>query len=67
MIGFGVAGWVALGLFSIYRAAEQEQEATEKELSEQVVVGVIPRDDDEAARAEMILQGTDPHRLDRAS
>jgi hypothetical protein len=67
VIGFGVAGWVALGLFSIYRAAEQEHEATEKELSEQVVVGVIPRDDDEAARAEMILQSTDPHRLDRAS
>lgn len=67
VIGFGVAGWVALGLFSIYRAAEQEQEATEKELSEQVVVGVIPRDNDEAARAEMILQSTDPRRLDRAS
>ncbi|HLW18226.1 MAG TPA: hypothetical protein VKV69_12805 [Actinomycetota bacterium] len=67
VIGFGVAGWVALGLFSIYRAAEQEMEATEKELSEQVVVGVIPRDNDEAARAEMILQSTDPHRLDRAS
>jgi predicted lipid-binding transport protein (Tim44 family) len=67
VIGFGVAGWVALGLFSLYRAAEQEQEATEKELSEQVVVGVIPKDDDEAARAEMILQSTEPHRLDRAS
>ena len=67
VIGFGVAGWVALGLFSIYRAAEQEMESTEKELSEQVVVGVIPRDNDEAARAEMILQSTDPHRLDRAS
>ena len=67
VIGFGVAGWVALGLFSIYRAAEQEQEATEKELSEQVVVGVVPRNDDELARAEMVLQSTDPHRLDRAS
>jgi hypothetical protein len=67
VIGFGVAGWVALGLFAIYRAGEQEQEATEKELSEQVIVGVIPADDDEAARAEMILRGTEPHRLDRAS
>jgi hypothetical protein len=67
VIGFGAAGWVALGLFSIYRAAEQQMAATEKELSEQVVVGVIPRDNDEAARAEMILQSTDPHRLDRAS
>ena len=67
VIGFGAAGWVALGLFSIYRAAEEEMEATEKELSEQVVVGVIPRDNDEAARAEMILQSTEPRRLDRAS
>lgn len=67
VIGFGAAGWVALGLFSLYRAAEEEMDATEKELSEQVVVGVIPRDNDEAARAEMILQSTEPHRLDRAS
>lgn len=67
VVGFGAAGWVALGLLSLYRAAEEEMEATERELSEQVVVGVIPRDNDEAARAEMILQSTDPHRLDRAS
>ena len=67
VIGFGVAGWVALALWSMYEAATQEQEATEKELSEQVVVGVIPRDNDELARAEMILRGTEPHRLDRAS
>jgi hypothetical protein len=67
VIGFGVAGWVALALWSMYEAATQEQEATEKELSEQVVVGVIPHDDDELARAELILRGTEPHRLDRAS
>ena len=67
VIGFGVAGWVAMVLWSMYAAGMQEQEATEKELSEQVVVGVVPRDNDEAARAEMILQSTEPHRLDRAS
>lgn len=67
VIGFGVAGWVAMVLWSMYEAATEEQEATEKELSEQVVVGVIPQDNDELARAEMILKSTDPHRLDRAS
>lgn len=67
VIGFGAAGWVALALWSIYSAATEEQEATEKELTQQVVVGVIPQDNDELARAEMILRGTEPHRLDRAS
>ncbi|HEV2686045.1 MAG TPA: hypothetical protein VGW79_05360 [Actinomycetota bacterium] len=67
VIGFGVAGWVAMALWAVYSAATEKQEGTESELSEQVVVGVIARDNDEFARAEMILRSTDPHRLDRAS
>jgi len=67
VIGFGVAGWVAMVLWSVYSAATEEQEAQEKELTNQVIVGVHTKDGDELARAEMILRSTDPHRLDRAS
>ena len=67
IIGFGVAGWVAMVLWSVYSAATEEQEATERELSEQVIVGVHAEDNDELARAEMILRSTEPQRLDRAS
>ena len=67
VVGFGVAGWIAMVLWSVYSAATEEQEATEKELTNQVIVGVHTGDSDEIARAEMILRSTEPDRLDRAS
>ena len=67
VIGFGAAGWVAMVLWSMYEAATQEQKATEAELSNQVIVGVHTSDKAEIERAQMILRGTDPHRMDLAS
>ena len=67
MIGFGAAGWVAMVLWAVYSAASEKQEATENELDTQVVVGVHTNDKAEIERAQMILRGTDPHRLDLAS
>ena len=67
MIAFGVAGWVAMVLWAVYSAATEKQEATEHELRAQVVVGVHTDDKAEIERAQMILRGTDPHRLDLAS
>jgi len=67
VIGFGVAGWVAMVLWAVYSAATEKQEATENELSAQVIVGVHSNDKAEIERAQMILRGTDPHRMDIAS
>jgi len=67
VIGFGVAGWVAMVLWAVYSAATEKQEATENELSAQVIVGVHTNDKAEIERAQMILRGTDPHRMDLAS
>jgi predicted lipid-binding transport protein (Tim44 family) len=67
IIGLGVAGWVAMALWSMYAAAEEEQESTEHQLETQVIVGVHSDDRDEIKRAEDILQRTDPQRLDLAS
>jgi predicted lipid-binding transport protein (Tim44 family) len=67
MIAFGVAGWVAMALWAVYSAATEKQEATESELRAQVVVGVHTDDKAEIERAQMILRGTDPHRMDIAS
>jgi len=67
MIAFGVAGWVAMALWAVYSAATEKQEATESELRAQVIVGVHTDDKAEIERAQMILRGTDPHRMDLAS
>jgi predicted lipid-binding transport protein (Tim44 family) len=67
MIAFGVAGWVAMALWAVYSAATEKQEATESELRAQVIVGVHTNDKAEIERAQMILRGTDPHRMDIAS
>jgi predicted lipid-binding transport protein (Tim44 family) len=67
MIAFGVAGWVAMALWAVYSAATEKQEATESQLRAQVVVGVHTDDKAEIERAQMILRGTDPHRMDLAS
>jgi predicted amidohydrolase YtcJ len=67
MIAFGVAGWVAMVLWAVYSAATEKQEATENELRAQVVVGVHTDDKAEIERAQMVLRGTDPHRMDIAS
>jgi hypothetical protein len=67
MIGFGVAGWVAMALWAVYSAATEKQDATENELRAQVVVGVHSDDKAEIERAQMVLRGTDPHRMDLAS
>jgi Flp pilus assembly protein TadB len=67
VIGFGVAGWVAMALWAVYSAATEKQEATENELRAQVIVGVHTNDKAEIERAQMILRGTDPHRMDLAS
>jgi uncharacterized membrane protein (Fun14 family) len=67
MIAFGVAGWVALALWAVFSAETEKQEATEGELRAQVVVGVHTDDKAEIERAQMILRGTDPHRMDLAS
>jgi len=67
MIAFGVAGWVAMVLWAVYSAASEKQEATENELRAQVIVGVHTDDKAEIERAQMILRGTDPHRMDLAS
>ena len=67
VVGLGVAGWVAMALWSMYSAAEEEQESTERQLEEQVIVGVHSDNRDEIRQAESILQRTDPQRLDLAS
>jgi hypothetical protein len=67
VIGFGVAGWVAMVLWAVYSAASEKQEATENELRAQVIVGVHTDDKAEIERAQMVLRGTDPHRMDLAS
>jgi len=67
VIGFGVAGWVAMVLWAVYSAASEKQEAIESELRVQVIVGVHTNDKADIERAQMILRGTDPHRLDLAS
>jgi len=67
IVGLGVAGWVAMALWSMYSAAEEEQEASEHQFEAQVIVGVHSDDRQEIKRAEDILQRTDPQRLDLAS
>jgi uncharacterized membrane protein YgdD (TMEM256/DUF423 family) len=67
VVGLGVAGWVAMALWSMYSAAMQEQEATDRQLERQMIVGVHTADRQEIKRAESILQRTDPQRLDLAS
>ena len=67
MIAFGAAGWIAMLLWAVYSAATEKHELTESEMRAQVIVGVHTNDKAEIERAQMILRGTDPHRMDIAS
>lgn len=63
VIGFGVAGWVVIALWSMFAAASQEQEAVEEEQHHKVVVGVHARTNREIERAQGAIRGTQPNRV----
>jgi predicted lipid-binding transport protein (Tim44 family) len=66
VIACAVAGTVAIALWSVFSAAEEEKDLEDASMETGVIVGVHATDEDEAARAEAVLKETNPLRVDVA-